>query len=109
MSGFNDFPGQEPEIRDPDRHLTGFEAEPLPTGADPGRTLGVVGFVLAIFFSVIGLVVSIIAYNTSKKAGFGNGWAVAGMIVGGLAFAVTLVLGMFAIIGLYPAASNTGY
>ena len=37
-----------------------------PPAQDPGRTMGIVGLVLAIFCSLIGLVVSIIAFNKSK-------------------------------------------
>lgn len=49
---------------------------------DPGRTLGIVGLVLAIVASVVGLIISIVAYTKSKKAGFKNGIALAGIIVG---------------------------
>ena len=71
--------------------------QPPPTGPptgppaqDPGRTMGIVGLILAIFCSLIGLIVSAIAYNTSKKAGYQNNFALAGIIVG----AVSLVLGV---------------
>ena len=49
---------------------------------DPGRTLGIVGLILAIVGSFVGLIISIIAFNQSKKAGFNNGLAKAGIIVG---------------------------
>jgi uncharacterized protein YacL len=67
--------------------------QPPPTGPpaqDPGRTMGIVGLILAIFCSLIGLIVSAIAYNTSKKAGYQNNIALAGIIVG----IVSLVLGL---------------
>jgi presenilin-like A22 family membrane protease len=67
--------------------------QPPPTGPpaqDPGRTMGIVGLILAIFCSLIGLIVSAIAYNTSKKAGYQNNFALAGIIVG----IVSLVLGV---------------
>lgn len=57
---------------------------------DPGRTLGIVGLVLAFFLSVVGLILSIVAYQKSKAAGYKNGIALAGIIVG----AVLTVLGI---------------
>lgn len=53
-----------------------------PSGAeDPGKTLGIVGLVLAFLLAPAGLVVSIIGKVKSKKAGFKNGFATAGIIV----------------------------
>ncbi|KRC42539.1 DUF4190 domain-containing protein [Oerskovia sp. Root22] len=51
---------------------------------DPGKTLGIVGLVLSIIgcTSLIGLILSIVALNKSKKAGYKNGIALAGIIVG---------------------------
>lgn len=110
MSGFSEIPGQDPVLpgNNPER-LEGFEAEPLPPreANDPGRTLGIVGFVLAIVFNIIGLIVSIIAYNQSKKAGYSNGFAVAGIVIG----AVLFVLGGVAtllLIGTGAAMLQTG-
>lgn len=63
-----------------------YQPPPGPAGPpaqDPGRTLGIVGLLVAIFCGgIIGLVISIIAYNTSKKAGYKNNIALAGIIVG---------------------------
>jgi presenilin-like A22 family membrane protease len=61
-----------------------------PPAQDPGRTMGIVGLILAIFCSLIGLIVSAIAYNKSKKAGYQNNFALAGIIIG----IVSLVLGV---------------
>jgi len=49
---------------------------------DPGRTLGIVGLIGSIFFSAVGLVLSIVAYRKSKGAGFKNGIALAGIVIG---------------------------
>ena len=62
------------------------------TGEDPGRTMGIVGLILAIFCNLIGLVVSIIAYNRSKNAGFKNNIALAGIVVGAVLFVVSLII-----------------
>ena len=61
-----------------------------PPAQDPGRTMGIVGLVLAIFCNLIGLVVSVIAFNKSKQAGFKNNIALAGIIVGAVVFVVGL-------------------
>ena len=70
-----------------------------PPAQDPGRTMGIVGLVLAIVGGVCcgpagiaGLIVSIVAFNKSKVAGFKNNIALAGIIVG----VVTVVVGTFA-------------
>ncbi|MET0806914.1 MAG: hypothetical protein ABWX66_03190 [Lacisediminihabitans sp.] len=75
-----------------------------PAGTDyPGKTLGIVGLVVAIFFNLIGLIISAIALNQSKNAGYKNTPALAGVIVG----AVLLVLGIIIaiIVGVGTAAS----
>lgn len=58
----------------------------------PGKTLGIVGLVLAIFCNLIGLVISIIAYNQSKAVGIKNNIALAGIVVGAV-FLVLSILG----------------
>lgn len=64
------------------------------TGAvqeDPGKTLGMVGLVLAIVANLVGLIVSIVAFRKSKAAGFNNGLAKAGIIVGAITTAGALI------------------
>lgn len=51
---------------------------------DPGRTLGIVGLILAFVASLVGMIISIVALNQSKKAGYDNGLAKAGIIVGAI-------------------------
>lgn len=53
-----------------------------PTGVNPGKTLGLVGLILAFPLQLIGLIVSIVALRKSKKAGFKNPAAIWGIIVG---------------------------
>lgn len=55
--------------------------QPAPAGDFPGKTLGIVGLILAFVFSLAGLIVSIIANNQSKAAGYKNGLAKAGIIL----------------------------
>lgn len=79
-----------------------------PAGVDyPGKTLGIVGLVLAIFANVIGLIISAIALNQSKKAGYKNTPALAGVIVGAILTALS-VIGVIFWIVLVAAALNSG-
>lgn len=48
---------------------------------NPGRTLGIVGFILAFFVSPAGIIVSAIGLSRSRKAGQKNGLALAGLIL----------------------------
>ena len=75
--------------------------QPAPAGDFPGKTLGIVGLVLAILgifsyggLGIVGLIISIIANNQSKAAGVPNQPAKIGIIVG----IVTIALGIIAII-----------
>jgi len=63
--------------------MANYQATPQPA-ADPGNTLGLVGLILAIIpcTSTIGLVLSIVGYIQSRRAGFQNSNALAGIIIG---------------------------
>ncbi|QCQ17654.1 DUF4190 domain-containing protein [Microbacterium sp. RG1] len=61
-----------------------------PNGSYPGKTLGIVGLIVSFFASLIGLILSIVAYSQSKKAGYKNTPALIGIILG----AVLLVIGI---------------
>lgn len=68
---------------------------------DPGRSLGIIGLIFSlsgIFCGLIGLVgviVSTVALLRSRKAGFVNRWAIAGIIVGVFMLLVFVVLLLF--------------
>lgn len=89
-------------------------AQPMPAptaGApvsqeDPGRTLGVVGLVLAFVASWVGLIISIIAMRRSTRAGFRNGLAKAGVIVGSITTALGLIGGGIAVVAAAHLAST---
>jgi hypothetical protein len=77
---------------------------PAPTLDNPGKTLGIVGLIMSFFFvlNIVGLILSIVGLNKSKKAGMKNGAAVAGIIVS----IVTIVIGviiLISIVALGPA------
>ena len=74
----------------------------------PGKTLGIVGLVLAILIPLVGLIVSIIAQNQSKAAGYPNKPAKIGVIVAIILMVLGLLIGIgSAILGI--GAANSGY
>lgn len=84
---------------------------PAPAPASDGKTLGIVGLVLAFVFSLAGLIVSIIARNQSKAAGVPNGPATAGIIISiiGLVVWVIIVIANIALFATLGVASYTTY
>ncbi|MET1006190.1 MAG: DUF4190 domain-containing protein [Propionibacteriaceae bacterium] len=72
---------------------------------DPGRTLGIVGLVLAIVASLIGLIISIVAYRKSKAAGFKNGVALAGIIIGCITTVLSIVYAIV-VVTMLPTMMN---
>lgn len=80
---------------------------PPAPGADfPGKTLGIVGLVCAILFSLVGMIISIIANNQSKSAGFKNTPAVIGIWVGAALTLLYIVIWIFAAIALAAATTQ---
>jgi heme/copper-type cytochrome/quinol oxidase subunit 1 len=70
-----------------------YQAVPPPPAAqDPGRTLGIVGLILAFFCSLIGMIISIVAYRQSAQAGYKNNIALAGIIVGAVLLVLSIIL-----------------
>ncbi len=65
-----------------------------PTAAqDPGKGLGIAGFVLAFTGTqLIGLILSIIGFKKSKKAGFKNTLAFAGIILNSIFIGLAIIL-----------------
>uniref|UniRef100_UPI000363404D DUF4190 domain-containing protein n=1 Tax=Microbacterium yannicii TaxID=671622 RepID=UPI000363404D len=74
-----------------------------PAAPVPGKTLGIVAFVVAFFASLIGVILGIVALVQSKKAGHKNGWAVAAIIVGSVLFVITIIV-IISLIALGAAA-----
>lgn len=93
---------------------------PVKPEKDPGKGLGLAGMILGIasvalgifgcccsmnvFFcltvSVVGLILSILAANKSKKAGFKNVFATVGIIISAIATAIWGLLSIFAVLYL---------
>jgi hypothetical protein len=88
--------------------MADYQATPQPA-VDPGNTLGIVGLILAIIpcTTTVGLVLSIVAFIISRRAGFQNSKALAGIIIGvaylviGFVLQLTmgLISGIFQMIG----------
>lgn len=63
-----------------------------PVVENPGKTLGIIGLVLAFVANIVGLIVSIVALKKSKNAGFKNGPALAGIIIASISVVVTVIV-----------------
>lgn len=75
---------------------------PAPAQSD-GKTLGIVGLILAFVFALAGLIVSAIARGQSKKAGVSNGPATAGLVLS-IIFLIGQVI--WVIVAIAAAASG---
>ena len=74
--------------------MAGYQAAPQPAAADfPGKTLGLVGMILAIIPGTyfIGLILSIVAYVQSNKVGIKNQKAFVGIIVGAIWLVISVI------------------
>ncbi len=80
---------------------------PAPAAApmSDGKTLGIVGLILAFVFSLAGLIVSIIARGQSKRAGVSNGPATAGIVISIIGLVITAIWIVVAILGFAALAS----
>ncbi len=82
---------------------------PAAAPAVPGKTLGIVGLVLAFLFPLLGLILSIVAANQSKAAGVPNTPAKVGIILS-IIFMVLWVIIFISIFALSAATFTTvGY
>ncbi|MDQ1085180.1 MULTISPECIES: hypothetical protein [Microbacterium] len=68
-------------------------SQTAPAGVDfPGKTLGIVGLVLAFFFTILGSVVSFIAWRQSRAAGYQNTPALVGIAIGAVSLSFWVVM-----------------
>ncbi|MDY0909198.1 DUF4190 domain-containing protein [Microbacterium sp. CFBP9034] len=63
----------------------------------PGKTLGIVAFILSFFIQLVALILGIVALVQSKKAGHKNGWAVAAIIISSVLMVLGVIL-FFAVV-----------
>ena len=89
--------------------MTSPAPTPAPAAApvSDGRTLGIVGLVLAFLFSLAGLIVSLIARGQSKRAGVPNGPATAGIIISIIGLVLYVIL-IIVWVMLFAAAAGAG-
>ena len=79
---------------------------PVQSDDYPGKTLGIVGLVLAILIPLIGLIISIIAKSQSKKAGRDNTPAKIGVIIGAILVGLGVLWILFGIVLMIIAAAS---
>ncbi|HEY5821375.1 MAG TPA: hypothetical protein VIT20_05340 [Propionibacteriaceae bacterium] len=85
-----------------------YQATPPVAPADyPGKTLGIVGLVLAIVAPLIGLIISIVAKKQSREAGFENQLAKIGVIVGAILTVLGIIGGILYFVA-FAAMMNSG-
>ncbi|MCR2813421.1 DUF4190 domain-containing protein [Microbacterium sp. zg.Y1084] len=63
-----------------------------PDAPVPGKTLGIVAFVLSFFAQPVSLILGIVALVQSKKAGVKNNWALAAIIISAVLLVLSIIL-----------------
>lgn len=101
---------QQPAVTSPAPVVSQMPAAPSAQTAqmseDPGKTLGIVGLVLAFVAPLIGLILSIIARNKSKKAGHNNSLALIGIIVGAVLTVIGIIIAVIVTIAAVSLVSK---
>jgi hypothetical protein len=78
-----------------------------PPGIDyPGKTLGIIGLILAFVFTIAGLVCSIVALVQSRRAGYRNGIALAGVIVSAAFIVIGIIVSLVVVLVLIAGCNN---
>ncbi|WP_426324601.1 DUF4190 domain-containing protein [Microbacterium sp. E-13] len=81
-------------------------------GPVPGKTLGIVAFILSFFVQLVALILGIIALVQSRKAGVKNGWALAAIIISAVLIVVGIIVTIVVLTavfgGLAAACSELG-
>ncbi|MGZ0711222.1 DUF4190 domain-containing protein (plasmid) [Coraliomargarita sp. W4R53] len=72
----------------------------------PGKTLGIVAFILSFFMQFIALILGIIAMVQSKKAGAKNGFALAAIIISSVLMLVGIIIIFAVIVPLVSGAED---
>jgi|GEM_PF-704050 len=87
-------PTQPQVVEQPAQQPVYTPAQPdyqAPAATNPGKGLGIAGFILAFFFPLVGLPLSIVGFLKSKKAGMKNGLALAGIILNVISILATIL------------------
>ena len=96
----NPYGGEQPQYGAPQQPQAQRQAPQQPYGQQPAyypqdrwNGMAIAGFVCSFLFSIVGLVLSIIGYNQTKKTGEkGKELALAGIIISGLSIVMTIVM-----------------
>lgn len=84
--------------------------QPAALPADyPGKTLGLVGLILAIVVPLVGLILSIVAQNQSKAAGYPNQLAKIGVIIGAILLVLGIIGSILYFVTIGSMMSSAGY
>lgn len=75
---------------------------------DPGKSLGVAGLVLAFVCTIVGLILSIVAFRRSKAAGFRNTVALWGIVLSSVFLGLALIGGGLVAVGALTFAAHEG-
>jgi hypothetical protein len=88
--------GQAPQYGSPQASQYGSTPGYSAPAQNPGKTMGIVGLVLSFLgcLSIVGIILSIVALSKSRKAGYSNGVAVAGIVVGAVVLIGSIVVGV---------------
>lgn len=86
-------------------------APPAPYGAPatptiPGRTMGIVAFILSFFIQLVALILGIVALVQSRKAGHKNGFAVAAIIISAVLMVVGIIVGIILVVSFGAIAGE---
>ncbi|WP_435743145.1 DUF4190 domain-containing protein [Microbacterium sp. PMB16] len=108
---FNGTPSGDPSATYPAAYAGGPSAYAPAPPAPPGRTLAIVGLVLAFLVSPVGLILSIVAAVKLGKAGAPKGLAIAGIIVGAvitIIWVIVIILMITVFAGLFAMCTELG-
>jgi hypothetical protein len=84
-----------------------YAGQVQPPQTNPGQGLGIAGLICGILLgplAFIGLILSIVGFNKSKKAGQKNGIALAGIIVSAILFVISVIAMIFLVGGIVELA-----
>jgi hypothetical protein len=77
------------------------------TATIPGRTMGIVAFILSFFIQLVALILGIIALVQSRRAGHKNGWAVAAIIISSVLIVVGIIVSIVVFAVVLPQVAHT--
>lgn len=80
---------------------------PPATPTIPGRTMGIVAFILSFFIQLVALILGIIALVQSRRAGHKNGWALAAIIISSVLIVIGIIVSIVVFAVVLPQLAHT--